>query len=87
MIESLNWVTLREHRKIARLSFFHEIASVVNIPQHFLDTLATTIHFILSTSFYPPKHKHHSNIETATSQELLNSLSTSLIKWLIRNYF
>ena len=38
MIESLNWATLREHHKIARLSFFHGIvykASVVNIPQHF----------------------------------------------------
>ena len=71
MIESLNWVTLRERRKIARLSFFHDIvhkASVVNIPPHFLrtiDTLATTIHFILSTQVQTPQH-----IKIATAQEL-----------------
>ena len=52
MIESLNWATLREHRKIARL--FHNIvykASVVNIPQHFLRITRHTrnhhpLHFI-----------------------------------------
>jgi len=66
MIESMNWVTLREHHKITRLSFFHDIvyrASAVNIPSQCLgqpDTLATTIQFILSIQV------HH--IKIATSQ-------------------
>ena len=60
--------TLRERHKIARLFVFHDIASVVNIPQNFfgqLGTLTTTIHFILSTQAKTPQH-----IKTATSQEL-----------------
>ena len=85
MLESLNWATLREHRKIARLSFFHNIvykASVVNIPQHFLRITRHTTHFILSTQAQTLQH-----IETATSQELWNSLSTSLIEMTYKKLF
>ena len=68
MIESLNWVTLRERHKIARLSFFHDIvhkAGVVNIPPHFLRTTGHTIHFTLSTQALTPQH-----IKIATFQGL-----------------
>ena len=84
MIESLNWVTLRERRKFARLSFFHDIvhkASVVNIPPHFLRTTRHTRH-------HHPLHFIHPSANTTAYQNSYfprtiidwNSLSTSLIE-------
>ena len=54
MIESLNWNTLRERFKIARLSFFMILSTklcskyTTTLPKdNHADTLVTTIHFIL----------------------------------------
>ena len=84
MIESLNWVTLRERRKISTLSSFHDIvykASVVNIPPHFLRTTRHTRH-------HHPLHFIHPSANTTAYRNSYfprtiidwNSLSTSSIE-------
>jgi len=70
MIESLNWVTLREHRKD-----YHDIickASVVNIPQHFLRTTRHTCH-------PHPLHFVHPSANTTVYKD--NHFPKTIIDW------
>ena len=47
ILQSFNWHILSEHRKIARVSFFHNVihgTSVKDIPPHFLQAKRSTRH-------------------------------------------
>ena len=91
MIEQLGWVTLRERRKVARLSFFHDVvygSSVVDIPQHFLKTTRHTRH-------QHPLHFIHPSANTTAYQNSYfprtisdwNLLPISLIEMTDKNLF
>ena len=89
-VESLNWITLRERRKIAIDCLFYDIvykASLVNIPQQFLKTTRHICH-------HHPHHFIHPSANTTAYKKLFprtiiewNLLSTSVIEMNDKNLF